>query len=494
MPVEQSSRQRRASVNSLRPYDFQTRNPDDKFMSPRRPPATPRATTPLPTAGLPELKPRASSSSARLLLSPLPSRKYLLGRQRSVRSLSPAPSMPTWSPRRLFMRRTSPRREVTLVDEQEQLEYQETEIEETADADHMATGQEEPRVVQRPPPPPRLLSSSSASSFSSLSRLGRAALVAGPSYSSSGASQGSRSRDISPESLRRFLVDDVPLEGLSDSCSSTAEGDVTIGVAIPTEESMYEGDHQLTVDADGESHDFDIIDDDEHNFAATSSAVSESAPVTILSPPPSRALTPPRAVDASATAAAEPTSVPLAPEVPSRAPPAIPADAVFETRDAGKSSSQLHLPQLSLTLGGPSAHFPPSPMSLSPMSSLSPTLSFHSHVSHGLSVDEDEGAESLYDAYEDLQLGARDLTALFLPPPEHHFQDAASVATSDSEQRKSESQHQEQQHHRHHLLAAALTDSTTTLVPGNGLVGAGGSSSMNELMDELGWMATAIRS
>ncbi|KAK4169318.1 hypothetical protein QBC43DRAFT_60324 [Cladorrhinum sp. PSN259] len=78
-------------------------------------------------------------------------------------------------------------------------------------------------------------------------------------FLSSSRSEGSRSRDISPESLRRFLVDDAPISEEP-------------AVVIP-EDIVEENE-----------------DDDDNNFAT--SAVSETMQFTGLSPPPARAMSP----------------------------------------------------------------------------------------------------------------------------------------------------------------------------------------------------------
>ncbi|KAK0669696.1 hypothetical protein QBC41DRAFT_274333 [Cercophora samala] len=74
-------------------------------------------------------------------------------------------------------------------------------------------------------------------------------------------SEGSRSRDISPESLRRFLVDDAPLE--EEHQSATA-------LAIPE----------------------DIVEENEDDDNFATSAVSEFMQYTGLSPPPQRGASP----------------------------------------------------------------------------------------------------------------------------------------------------------------------------------------------------------
>ena len=95
-------------------------------------------------------------------------------------------------------------------------------------------------------------------------------------------SEGSRSRDLSPESLRRFLVDDAPLAADEDRPA----------IDIPE----------------------DIVEEpeDDDNFAT--SAVSEHMPFTGLSPPPQRAPSPPIT-----------TTTFLAPAPPTRPAPRLPA-------------------------------------------------------------------------------------------------------------------------------------------------------------------------
>jgi hypothetical protein len=79
----------------------------------------------------------------------------------------------------------------------------------------------------------------------------------------SGRSEGSRSRDISPESLRRFLVDDVPLDQEHESNDRPA-------IYIPE----------------------DIVEENEDDDNFATSAVSETMQYTGLSPPPQRAISP----------------------------------------------------------------------------------------------------------------------------------------------------------------------------------------------------------
>lgn len=364
--------------------------------------------------------------------------------------------------------------------------------------------------LHRPVLSSRLVSSSSASSISSVSRSRQNGLAPAPYFPSS-ASQGSRSRDISPESLRRFLVDDTPLEGFSSDNVSLAGRSVSSTVPAVAVDTNMAGQNSsfFLAESDAEdddddfdvlninknynkSHDLDFIDDDEHNFAT--STTSETAPMTILSPPPpaSRNITPlmvPVEDKLDAVDAEENTPTELSlPKAPTRAPPAIPeptpevvaaeVEAEVEIKEAEThvdktAATKLDLHQLNLNLDLPPVLAPPSPMSLSPMSmsSMSGALSFQSHEDESEPLEADAGCSS---------------AALFLPPPEHPFQGA-------SESTKADPESQQHRQYRHHLMDAALTGSTTTLVPGNGLIGAGTTSGLDDLVDELGWMATAIQ-
>lgn len=447
VPTEVSTRQRSASVSSARRSDFKTMNPADKFVTPRPPPATP-SVAPASGPGLvrerrdKELRAVSSLSALRRPLSPLPSPRKLLRHQRSVRSISPAPSISapsitapsisapsfsTWSPRRFFARRASPSREVTNADE--------LNVDGDAESDYFgtATVDADDNASVRFSQPTRLPSSSS--SISTGSRLRYAALA--PS------SQGSRSRDISPESLRRFLVDDDVVD--TPKMANTQPTSVFDTTETETE-----------TETDDDDMDFEM-DYDDANFAT--SAATENAPFTILSPPPpSRNATPVNLGlqmqqrhqrQESTPVLTLRTSIPP-PVKPSRAAPSVPVDS---------NTIQNNLARMSLGLEMPSSMSPTSPASISSMSSLSP-------MSQSDADDDDECYGT-----------AGEPAALFLPPPQHPF-GAEPFAL---------------QKHRHHLFDAAYTGSTETLVPGNGLITAPNGGGLNELVDELGWMATAIR-
>ena len=445
VPKEQSSRQRSASVSSAHRSDFKTMNPADKFVTPRPPPATP---TVMPAAG-PELRSVCSLSALRRPLSPLPSPRSLLRHQRSVRSLSPAPSVSapsvtapsvtapsfsSWSPRRFFARRASPSREVTNADDLDAHVHAGADVGRERDYFGQAAIDNDGHASVRYAPPTRLPSSSS--SVSASSRL-RYAALAPPSQGSS------RSRDISPESLRRFLVDD----------------DVA-GPAV----NLPPPQHTLVDTAETETDDDDLdfeMDYDDANFAA--SAASEYAPFTVLSPPPpSRNATP---VNLGAQLQKrqqqqqqqqKQDATPILTLRTSIPPP-------VRTAASETSTIQRNLAQMNLGLEMPSSVSPASSASISSMSSLSP-----------MSQSDADDDEECYGT-------AGEPAALFLPPPQHPFGSANTGSK------------QQQRHCRHHLFDAALTGSTATLVPGSGLITAPNGNGLNELVDELGWMATAIR-
>ncbi|KAH6627752.1 hypothetical protein F5144DRAFT_576807 [Chaetomium tenue] len=110
-------------------------------------------------------------------------------------------------------------------------------------------------------------------------------------------SEGSRSRDISPESLRRFLVDDAPLEHEHEDSNAPA-------IDIPE----------------------DIVEENEDDDNFATSAVSETMQFTGLSPPPPRALSPAMTIasidDTDTEAPASPYLT--MPPAPTRTPPRLP--------------------------------------------------------------------------------------------------------------------------------------------------------------------------
>ncbi|KAK7733901.1 hypothetical protein SLS53_008051 [Cytospora paraplurivora] len=169
------------------------RDEDFKTMDPNHKFITPRPAPSVPDASSPGYRPVTSHAhDARLL------------HKRSDRSISPTPSW--WSPRKLFTRKNSS----SSIDR------------------HSDRGSESQYSCDDP----------------------RRSVV------SSSSSEGSRMRPLSPDSLRRFLVDDMP------AASEPIDDAERLFLSIPD----------------------DIAEEDDDNFAT--SAVSENGIRTILSPPP----------------------------------------------------------------------------------------------------------------------------------------------------------------------------------------------------------------
>ncbi|KAI6371654.1 hypothetical protein MCOR25_003935 [Pyricularia grisea] len=198
IPVQQSPRKRSASVNSVRRGDYMTLNPADKFIAPRAAPPVPMATS----------FSRVGTSAASV--------PNLDQRSRSAskRPVSPTPAWP-WSPRKLFSR-TNSKSSLRKENDTDETEAISAPVSSVIDDE-------------------RTVRSSSRGS--------------------------SRSRDMSPESLRRFLSDDIPTETTQDTNSERLE------LAIPD----------------------DIVEENEDDDNFATSARSESISYfTVLSPPPSQ--------------------------------------------------------------------------------------------------------------------------------------------------------------------------------------------------------------
>lgn len=77
---------------------------------------------------------------------------------------------------------------------------------------------------------------------------------------------------------------------------------------------------------------------------------------------------------------------------------------------------------------------------------------------------------------------------LYLPSPNSLSQvnTEGSMATSLHHRR------QQRRQRRHQLVTAALAGSVTTLAPSSGLISAERGSGLDDLIDKLGWMSTAI--
>ncbi|ETS76753.1 hypothetical protein PFICI_12140 [Pestalotiopsis fici W106-1] len=193
VPVEQTlKRTRSASMNSLRPTDFKTMDPQDKYITPR----------PAPTAPL-TLGPRRGTSTG-----------IRLKHKSSTRSLSPA-SVPGWTgkAKRLFGLRPSSR---------------------SSDRDWT----------------PETVDSEDSTSFTASTQR------PDEGTRSTTPSEGSRSRDMSPESLRRFLLDNKPVA-----------------------QSPVLHSQKLTIPDD-------IVEENEDDDNFATSATSEHASFNPLSPPP----------------------------------------------------------------------------------------------------------------------------------------------------------------------------------------------------------------
>jgi hypothetical protein len=105
-------------------------------------------------------------------------------------------------------------------------------------------------------------------------------------------SEGSRSRDISPESLRRFLVDDAPLDH----------------------------DHEDTINRPAIHIPEDIVEENEDDDNFATSAISETMQFTGLSPPPPRAASPAMTITALAPTPPKRTTPPRLPTLLYTAP------------------------------------------------------------------------------------------------------------------------------------------------------------------------------
>ncbi|KAK8026476.1 hypothetical protein PG991_003532 [Apiospora marii] len=208
VPTEHPSRHRSASMTSITAADYRTMNPMDKFRSPRPAPTVP---------GMARSLVSSSPSEALQLQVQLQVPAQVQRPQRPSRSQSPTPR---WvSARRLFGLKPSNR---------------------GSSADRSKGDTEDTASVK-----------SSHSNHSSQS------YPSERNTRSTTPSGSSRSREMSPEALRRFLCDDKPVV-------TTPPVESNPGLSIP-EQIMEENE-------------------DDDNFA--SHAAAEVAPSTLLSPPP----------------------------------------------------------------------------------------------------------------------------------------------------------------------------------------------------------------
>lgn len=197
VPTERNLRKRSASLSSMRQFNFRTMNPEAKFITPRPAPPTPSISD---TTNLTSLR-QASASTV--------PHQHSSSMSLSSRSSSPAP---VW--RRIFTRKLSTR-DIGRAALQDQDSY-----------DVQSLGSSQPCEDARS----RSLT----------------------------PSEGIRTRDMSPESLRRFLSDDMPARPDSNMSERPA-------LVIPD----------------------DIAEENEDDDNFATSAASESQPYsTCLSPPP----------------------------------------------------------------------------------------------------------------------------------------------------------------------------------------------------------------
>jgi hypothetical protein len=307
----------------------------------------------------------------------------ILRHQRSARSLSPASNWP-WSPRKLFGRKTS-----SPLPGEERGRAEEV---------------DEYRLDQR----------------------------------SVASSEGPRSREISPESLRRFLSDDsIPTPDNLDACDLQP-------IFIP--EDIAE----------------EIEDDD--NFAT--SAASDSVPFTILSPPPTQ-----RTASRNSTLEAEGADLDSFPMPPTRTPPRIP--------------TALHIPQPTPVIDYQKSWFSPDSVPTSPVSPDTPSFDH----SEGEEDESNEDESVIQEAAAAAARSRRDAFASNL---------AASLSTyslpRSSGADKLLADIPAAPFTNLNNSPALLSRDGTDVPSGNAplLAAAAADSTVGDLMSELGWMAAAI--
>lgn len=271
------------------------------------------------------------------------------------------------------------------------------------------------------------------------------------------SSDGSRSRDISPESLRRFLSDNVPVEEVQQS------NDWPI-VAIPE----------------------DIVEENEDDDNFATSAVSESMQFTGLSPPPSQrsfSPSPPPSTILSPPSLApiNRPDVRLAPAPPTRPPPAAPR------RSQGLRVPSVQTKQPTLSLSEMSFYSPASPQS--PDSGSLPAF-YHSEG------EEDEEPEVL--SAGDEEGGPRSIVRKNLDATLSTYSLPKSSVLHEDKQPLVPNLREEQQGSRSPAMVAA--DNNVSIVVGSPAVASllgnhhvpSSAGMMDDLLTELGWMADVI--
>ncbi|KAL2271802.1 hypothetical protein VTJ83DRAFT_1173 [Remersonia thermophila] len=320
VPVEKSLRKRSASLTSLREEDFKTMDPSSKFVAPRPAPSPPEVVRRLGSAPH-SLQPAAP--------------------KRSSRSPSPSSRWQGFLPRRLFSRKSSSSLSETHASQPTTTTMTTTT---TTTMTMMAataittTESTQPETAWNP--------SSQAEDARSL----RSEHVA--------TSTGSRSRDISPESLRRFLIDDTPLEHHHPHQDSQEDGTMRLPIIQIPEDIAEENE-------------------DDDNFATSAISADSVFFTTGLSPPPAPHHPPASAATTTTTSTVLPVSrfsTCLSP--PGRAAPRVTRlNLAPATLGRGLSSG---------ALASPFPAFPRSPDS---------THSTHSSLpDFDLSDDEDDGS------------------------------------------------------------------------------------------------------
>ncbi|KAK8124461.1 uncharacterized protein PG998_000220 [Apiospora kogelbergensis] len=296
VPTEHPSRHRSASMTSVTAADYRTMNPMDKFRSPRPAPTAPGMARSL-----------VSSSPSEALQLHKPSPPEVPQPQRPSRSQSPTPR---WvSARRLFGLKPSKRG--GSCDRSKG----------AAPANSCSDNEDAASMKS-------CHSSRSTQSFPSSASASAAEHPTTRSTTPSGGS--SRSRDMSPEALRRFLCDDKP-PVVTDP--NPAGGG---GLSIP-EQIMEENE-----------------DDDNFASHAAAAGAGEGAPSTLLSPPPFlRSFSSP-----SITSCVNASSDTIVPNHPaSAARPDTRSEQHSSTTAAGRHSAafKLHIPKSRFSLSSSSS-------------------------------------------------------------------------------------------------------------------------------------------
>lgn len=375
VPQEHSlSRNRSASMNSLRTTDFKTMDPENKFMTPRPAP---------PVPSLPDL---------RIGSSPVPAMSLV--HKRSTRSLSPAPSW-TGAARRFLRRKRTFNADSDAGSE--------TEVE-----SHYAEELREPR---------------STTPVGSI-----------------------RSRDMSPESLRRFLSDDLP--------ETPPVVEQPPKLFIPDE----------------------IIEENEDDDNFATSAVSETAPFTMLSPPPFQ-----RSLSSSTSGSGKNDNGSTSTIIP-----------VETTRDDDIVLESTSVPPIMTNFGldAPRSHFSFSTISSSVVSPTSPqsigSRDLNQFSFFDDSDDEGEGVFSAEDEPFTVQGGRRPsersipkhihspITGYSLPQPTSHGEKHMNTGSTSPD------------------LVARL-DSGVALGNPNLLGRPGIDAGLDDLVNDMGWMADVIQ-